>query len=404
MNKKVLFFSLAMIFFLSLSPVLGNVAAQENLIATALAFREETNQAAATAAALIGTPVPAAADFAATAAVLQEQINQMATNAAAPAPTATPIPAVDFAATAAALSEQIKLMELQATIDALQAPTVIPQPVPQVIPTAIVQPAPATPQKITFQNWPANALPIYPASAPPSVKLPTATTKTVLRVGPGERFGSIYDALKNVPDKAGELILALTGDTLEPSDGFGIPVGKGIVMLRITTADGNPKNIRPSGRSIWFFANGIPLIVEKNVAFLEKSMIIGGEVTYQNHDASRANALIIIDGSAWWIYAGGQSDRADRNSSVDRATVIINGWVDRVYGGGRTILGSTTVAEASIIVNGFAREIYCSGYTENPGSTATVGRTQLFIYGGYERFGLGLGNGNVELLNSSGCF
>ena len=133
-------------------------------------------------------------------------------------------------------------------------------------------------------------------------------------------------------------------------------------------------------------------------------MIIGGEVTSLNQNANRANSLIIIDGSAWWVYAGGQSDRSDRNSSVDRALVVINGWVDRVYGGGRTILGSTNVGEASIIVNGYAREIYCSGYTENSGTTASVGRTQLFIYGGYERFGLGLGKGNVELLNSSGCF
>lgn len=364
MSKKILIFSFAMVLCLSLAPVWDYVSAQDNLIATALAIREGTNQAAA----------------AATLAALNS------------VPTSTPVPAVDYAATAASLSEQIRIMELQATIDALRAPTPQPQPQPQ------------PPQKITFQNWPGNAGPIYPQSAPPSVKLPIAATKTVLKVGPGEKFGSIYDALKNVPNNAGELILTLTGDTFEPPDGFGTPVGKGIDLLRITSADGSPKNVRPSGRSIWFFANGIPLIVEKKVSFLEKSMIIGGEVTSLNQNANRANSLIIIDGSAWWVYAGGQSDRSDRNSSVDRALVVINGWVDRVYGGGRTILGSTNVGEASIIVNGYAREIYCSGYTENSGTTASVGRTQLFIYGGYERFGLGLGKGNVELLNSSGCF
>lgn len=372
MNRRILILSAAMGLILSLSPVLGQVAAQENLIATALAFREATHQMATAMAGLSVTPTPAA----------------------------------DLAATAAALQEQIKLMELQATIDALQDSLAQPQPTqPQLInPTAAPPPAPTTPQKVTFQNWPGNALPSYPSMPPPSVELPTALTKTVLRVGPGERFGSIHDALKNVPDKAGELVISLTGDTQEPQDGFGIPVGKGIVSLRITTADGSQKNIHPAGRSIWFFANGIPLIVEKNVAFLEKSMIIGGEVTYLNHNANRPSSLIIIDGAAWWVYAGGQSDRANQTSSVDRATVLINGWVDRVYGGGRTISGSTSVGESSIIVNGFAREIFCSGYTENPGSTASVGRTLLFVYGGFERFGLGLGNGNVELMNPSGCF
>ena len=104
------------------------------------------------------------------------------------------------------------------------------------------------------------------------------------------------------------------------------------------------------------------------------------------------------------MYAGGQSDREGYSSTVQEALVIVNGEVDRVYAGGRAIWGETVVHNATVVVNGTAKEVYCSGYTENASARSTVGRANMKIYGWYNTYGLGLGAGDLVLLDPRGCY
>ena len=89
---------------------------------------------------------------------------------------------------------------------------------------------------------------------------------------------------------------------------------------------------------------------------------------------------------------------------MDNVFIIINGWVDRVYAGGRAIYGETNVNNALVVVNGTAEEIYCSGYTENPAAKTTVGQAKMMIYGWYSVFGLGRGAGEIYLMDPTGCY
>ena len=131
---------------------------------------------------------------------------------------------------------------------------------------------------------------------------------------------------------------------------------------------------------------------------------MGGVVTYAGHSVEVPESTIIIDGKAYWVYAGGQSDRDGYSSTVRKALVIVNGEADRVYAGGRSILGETFVHDSTVVVNGVVNELFCSGYTENVSTKATVGRVNMLVYGWYQKYGLGLGSGESVLLDPSGCY
>lgn len=328
--------------------------------------------------------------------------------------------AQDYKATSDALDAQIQIMELQATIDALTAAEnsgsneisgssedigIIQQDiVVQPTSTSVVPINTNQNTTITRSNFPAYAQPPLPYYPAPEWDKPNSRYSTDIFVGDAGQYQTISEAVKHIPDNAGEVTIYLVSDTEEPQAGISIPIDRDITLLRITSDNGNRRIVWPKDRSVWFFCNGIPLIVESPVTFEKPSMIMGGLVTYSGHSVQASKSTIIINGDTYWVYAGGQSDRDGYASTVNDAFVIVNGSVDRVYAGGRSILGETIVNHATVVVNGAANEIYCSGYTENTNAKATVGRADMKVYGWYNKFGLGLGQGQLFLLTPDGCY
>ena len=258
---------------------------------------------------------------------------------------------------------------------------------------------------VTKQNFPSMVRPPVPSGPPPTWQIPYNRYSTEIYVGDAGQYPTIAEAMKHIPDKAGELTIYLVSNTEEPQSGISIPIEKKITSVRIVSSDEKtPRSVWPADRSIWFFCNGIPLVIDRTVSFEKMSMIMGGFVTYAGHNVEAPQSTIVVNGKAYWVYAGGQSDREGHSSTVQEALVIVNGEVDRVYAGGRAIWGETFVHNATVIVNGTAKEVYCSGYTENAAARSTVGRANMKIYGWYNTYGLGLGSGEVVLLDPLGCF
>ena len=336
--------------------------------------------------------------------------------------------AQDYKATAEALEYQLQIMQLQATIDALQGGSgsgtssggssdgmwnwnsqnspYVPTPTPFGGSTNY----PGT--TVTTANFPSQVRPPAPTGPAPTWKKPADRYSTEIYVGDAGQYLTISEAVKHLPAHAGEVTIYLVSDTEEPQAGISIPIDKKITSFRIASDRTNRKppdtktkrTIYPKDRSVWFFCNGIPLIVDETIVFAPSTMIMGGLCTYQGHNVEAPKSTIIMNGTAYWVYAGGQSDREGHSSTVDDALVIVNGKVDRVYAGGRAIWGETIVHNATVIVNGTASEVYCSGFAQNASAKTTVGRADMKVYGWYNKYGLGLGNGTVMLLNPNGCY
>ncbi len=257
---------------------------------------------------------------------------------------------------------------------------------------------------VTKSNFPQYARPLVPSGPPPVWNKPSSRRLTEITVGDAGQYRTLSEAAKHIPDNADEVLFTLVSDTDEPQAGVSIPLGKKISSVRIASNNGNKRTVWPADRSVWFFCNGIPLIIDKTVEFAKPSMIMGGICTYSGHNVESPESTIIVNGKAYWVYAGGQSDREGHSSTVNRALVIVNGEVDRVYAGGRAIWGETFVHNATVVVNGTANEVYCSGYTENTSARSTVGRADMKVYGWYSKFGLGLGQGELVLQDPTGCY
>ena len=330
--------------------------------------------------------------------------------------------AQDYQATAQALESQLQILQLQATIAAMQGSSGGSNaPADQngngqdmwdwgqqnsplyATPTPIAYQPPAE-NPITNYNFPAQARPLIPSGPPPTWKTPSSRYYTEITVGAGGQYGTLNEAVKKIPAHAGEVVIYLMSDTEEPQAGVSVPIDRGITSLRITSNNNDRRVVYPADRSVWFFCNGIPLIIDQTVDFSASTMIMGGLVTYSGHNVQVPKSTIIINGKAYWVYAGGQSDRDGHSSTVDQALVIVNGEVDRVYAGGRSIWGETIVHNATVVVNGTAKEVYCAGFTQNATAKATVGRADMRIYGWYQTFGLGLGSGQNVLLSPYGCY
>lgn len=330
------------------------------------------------------------------------------------------VSAQDYQATVQYLQSQIELLSLQATVSALQNQSnpgnqsggtsiEIMNRDPQTSPYSVT-PAPYSYDQyygtsVTMQTFPADARPLIPASAPPVWNQPRSNFYTEVTVGENGQYTTIAEAVKHLPTRAGEVVIKLISDTSEPQSGISVPIDKNITSFRITSDNEYAvRTVLPADRSLWVFCNGIPFIIDKNVEFGKMSMIMGGTVTYAGHSVQVPQSTIIINGKAYWVYAGGQSDREGYSSTVSEALVIVNGDVERLYGGGRAIYGETIVNHATIVLNGMANELYCGGYTEYANAKATVGRSDMLVYGWYGRYGLGLGQGEIVLQNSYGCY
>ena len=331
------------------------------------------------------------------------------------------VSAQDYQATADALQLQIQIAEMQATLDALTgssngSPSGTGGNVDDGMytwnqnnsgyystPTPFNYTGGYSGGMITNSNFPIQVRPPIPTGPAPTWQIPYNRFVTEVTVGDAGQYPTIADALNKLPSNAGAVTIYMESDTEEPQT-VSIPLGKNITSVRIASRNGSARTIWPGSRSIWFFCNGIPLVLDTGITMAKTSMIMGGFVTYQGHNVEAPKSTIIINGNAYWVYAGGQSDREGHSSTVNDALVIVNGKVNRVYAGGRSIWGETFVHNSTIVVNGTADEIYCGGYTENAAAKATVGRADLKVYGWWRTLGLGLGAGQSYLLNPVGCY
>ena len=298
--------------------------------------------------------------------------------------------AQDYKATAEALEYQLQIMQLQKTIDAMggnsdssgnnnstdmyvwnqensgysSTPT----------PFNYSYSYPNT--TISSSNFPFQVRPPVPSGPPPTWQKPEDRYSTAIYVGDAGQYLTISEAMKHLLVRAGEVTIYLVSDTEELRAGISIPMNKKISSVRIVANDERSRRtIWPADRSVWFFCNGIPLLVDKAITFAEKSMIMGGFVTYSGDNVEAPKSTIVINGNAHWVYADG-----------------------------RSIWGETFVHNSTVVVNGTANEIYCGRYTENASAKATVGQANLKVYGWYSKFGLGLGAGQSYLLTPVGCY
>ena len=329
--------------------------------------------------------------------------------------------AQDLKATADAVYYELQIIELQATLDALTNPT-IPDNSPVISDddwnwdTDVIEytatPAPESSIRldrstmIVGANFPGDAYPPFPYEAEPIWSIPENDQSTVITVGRGGSFSRIADAVKSIPNNAGNVTISLVSDTYEPQSGITIPLDKQITSLKISSNDGSRRTVHPENEklAVWILCNGIPLIVDRNVNLAQKSIIMGGSASEKGRSVQVPSSTIIINGSANWVYAGGLSDYNGQNSTVNEALVIVNGSVDRVFAGGRSVSGNTFVLDSTVVVSGYADEMYCGGYTEYYYSKAIVGKANMKLYGNNSVYGLGRGGGDSILLDPKGCF
>ena len=247
------------------------------------------------------------------------------------------VSAQDYRATAEFLEEQIRIMQLQATLDAIQNQNGGGNAIELQLPSATPAPQGGIGLPISKWNFPLSARPPYPYGPAPVWNIPASRYTTDLTVGDSGQYKTLSEAVQHIPSNAGNVTIRMFSDTEEPQAGVSVPIGRGITSLRITSDSSAGRTVWPRDRSVWFFCNGIPLIIDRTVTFSKMTMIMGGYVTYAGHSVEAPESTIIIDGKAYWVYAGGQSDREGYSSTVNKALVIVNGEADRVYAGGRAI-------------------------------------------------------------------
>ena len=151
---------------------------------------------------------------------------------------------------------------------------------------------------VTRQNFPSLVRPPVPSGPPPVWEIPYNRHSTAIYVGDAGQYQTISEAMKHVPDNAGELTIYLVSDTEEPQAGISIPIGKKITSVRIVSSDGKTRSVWPADRSVWFFCNGIPLVIDSTVSFEKPSMIMGGFVRYSGHNVEAPQSTIIVNGKA----------------------------------------------------------------------------------------------------------
>ena len=199
-----------------------------------------------------------------------------------------------------------------------------------------------------------------------------------LRVGPGELFGTLPQALENIrySENGTEVTLLLSGNQYLNED-IELPYEKNIRSLLITTdRPGTNRTIDLADKSL--FASGIPLTVGENI-FLTNANVYAGCLLQVETDEEAAQdarrsvsveeAKVTVLGSVGNLYAGGRAAGSGIGSLVGRCELDIRGTVQRtVYGGGTAInSGHTAVAETVIRLGPEAKvnaNIYCGGYAE----------------------------------------
>ena len=226
------------------------------------------------------------------------------------------------------------------------------------------------------------ACPRYPAQEDPAVSRPeldepeekTPLTTVLSETGYDQTItvenGKLQEALDSIPDNAGDVRLLVNQD-IQPTlyTEYSVPVDKGITSLTLCTEQVDGVTIGSTNSTYYFFANGVPLIVDTGVQLSRFSAnIFGGGKT----DIEGGTSITVNEGAevGGILYGGGM----DSDVSGD-VSILVNGSVGTLYGGGYAFgsnqKGSSTAhanvdGDISIQVTGeqsaLSRSLYGGGY------------------------------------------
>lgn len=228
-----------------------------------------------------------------------------------------------------------------------------------------------------------------------------------LRVGPGEIFTTLPQALENIRySEAGtDVVVLLTGNQYL-SDNIELRPEKNIRSLLIAAdRPGTNRTVDLADKSL--FACGIPLTIGETIFLTNSNLYAGCSLQAETAEeaaqlktktVSAEHAQVTVLGSVGNLYAGGRAAGSGIESLVGQCELDIRGTVQRtLYGGGTAINGGhASVGETVIRLGPEAKvnaNIYCGGYAEitrekdfrEAESLSEVGTVTILDEGSFDR-------------------
>ena len=230
-------------------------------------------------------------------------------------------------------------------------------------------------------------------SVPVIISTPVpAVASCTINVGYGQTATDLNRAMEQIPYNAGNVILNLTGNLNQAAD-VEVPVDRGITSVTVRAANGSA--IVYWGEETGFFANGIPLIIEKGVTF-SSGIVYGGANVPAGGQSSLQSATLQIDGIVNKVVGGSKAKGSGASARVNNTYVTLSGKVQGwIYGGGSALYGgySSVDGTAAVILkagSSAAQSIAGGGFAFGSGSQSIVnnafveaaGSVVYAIYGG----------------------
>lgn len=143
----------------------------------------------------------------------------------------------------------------------------------------------------------------------------------------------IQDALNNIPENAGDVLLLVNQNIEITKDktAFSIPTDRGITSLTIGTD--SSVTIGSEYNTGLIYANGVPLTIDSGVTLGSWMSVFGGGKS----DISGDIRLTVNEGAAvdGFLYGGGRDSDVDGDVSI-----VVKGSVGTIYGGGYAFGGN----------------------------------------------------------------
>ncbi len=223
---------------------------------------------------------------------------------------------------------------------------------------------------------------------------------TQMRVGPGEQYPNLGQAMASVPYGAGSVQICISSGYQEPGDVL-VPSDRGIVSLTISSCDPSRKMGVTFGTENSFFANGVPFVLDYGVDFMQGYLYGGGDAE-GGQSVMNDSTFLTINGTATKVIGGGKAKGNGSQITCNNTNLVINGHVmDWVYGGGSALYGgySYIPGTVSVTINQTAKvdmSLASAGFAFGDGSlsrvtnvNASVSGTIIYAYfgGGYANIG-----------------
>ena len=191
-------------------------------------------------------------------------------------------------------------------------------------------------------------------------------------------FINLSTAFAALPDDAGDVTFVVNSDFLTDEGVYEVPTDKGITSFTIATESPTGVQISQMNWRITLFANGIPLIVDKNIEIF--GYVYGGGI----HDIVDDSSITVRE-SAYveYIHGGGRNATLTGDSEI-----VVEGETRLVAGGGHAksstqkpqavadVTGSTSILVSK---TGSSQNIYGGGHAESPSSGSTTTQAQANV-------------------------